>query len=294
MQCKEIPRGKKKYNVLPDDFVVPSDQDEARYSFYKGKRWSLQEKEIPPFKFLFPNLVTILAICAGFSGIGSAIEGNYETAVCMVLVAAFLDGIDGRIARFMEATSKFGAQLDSLADVINFGVAPSLVTYIAVLRQAHAFGWSIALMYTIAISLRLARFNIMNDCDEKDNWKSEYFVGVPAPLGAILLMLPLYINFLGFKISVIYGYGSTIYAMIISFLLCSRLPVWSGKKIHRKFVLPIVLCSVAYIAFMIHFLWEMIIFSTLCYIMLLPISFYCWKKRYGIKPEQKKHKDYIK
>ncbi|QTP64407.1 CDP-diacylglycerol--serine O-phosphatidyltransferase [Candidatus Liberibacter africanus] len=230
----------------------------------------------------------MLAICAGFSGIGSAIEGNYETAVCMVLVAAFLDGIDGRIARLMKATSRFGAQLDSLADVINFGVAPSLVTYIAVLQKANAFGWSIALMYTIAVCLRLARFNIMNECDYKESWQNEYFVGIPAPLGAILLMLPLYLSFLGVKISVMYGYGSAIYAIVISFLLCSRLPVWSGKKINVKFVLPIVLCSVVYVAFMIHFLWKMIIFSTLCYIIFLPISFYSWYKRYGMKNTRKR------
>ncbi|MEG8099188.1 CDP-diacylglycerol--serine O-phosphatidyltransferase [Candidatus Liberibacter brunswickensis] len=278
---------KKGNDFFLDDLNL-SDKDQTEFSNIQDNKNILRKRETIPFRFLFPNLVTILAICSGFSGIGSALEGNYETAVCMVLVAAFLDGIDGRIARLMKATSKFGAQMDSIADVINFGVAPSLVTYIVVLHKANTFGWSISLMYTIAISLRLARFNIMNECDHKESWQDEYFVGVPAPLGAILLMLPLYINFLGFKISVMYGYGSAIYAMIISFLLCSRLPIWSGKKINVRFVLPIVLCSVAYIAFMIHFLWEIIIFSTLCYIIFLPISFCYWHKSYGIKVQNKK------
>ncbi|CAL9914322.1 CDP-diacylglycerol---serine O-phosphatidyltransferase [Candidatus Liberibacter solanacearum] len=271
----------KECDVLLKEPVASSNQD---------IKLDLPGKEMPPLKFLFPTLVTILAICAGFSGIGSALEGNLETAVSMVLVAAFLDGIDGRIARLMKATSKFGEQMDSLADVINFGVAPSLVTYIAVLNQANTFGWSIALMYTIAISLRLARFNIMNECDNKEVWKDEYFVGLPAPIGAILLMLPLYIKFLGFKVTTIYGYTATVYAMIISFLLCSRLPVWSGKKVPRKCIVPMILFSAAYIAFMIRFLWEVVIASTLCYIIvLLPISFYSWNKRYGIIEKNKKY-----
>ncbi|MBL0848871.1 MAG: CDP-diacylglycerol--serine O-phosphatidyltransferase [Candidatus Liberibacter ctenarytainae] len=255
------------------------------YSSHQKAQQDLRERETLPFRFVFPNLVTILAICSGFSGIGAALEGRYETAVCMVLVAAFLDGIDGRIARFMKATSKFGEQLDSLADVINFGVAPSLVTYISVLHPSHAIGWSVALMYTIATSLRLARFNTMNDSDQKEIWQDEYFVGIPAPLGAMLLMLPLYISFLGVKITLLYSYGSAFYSVIISFLLCSRLPVWSGKTIHRNIrrdlVLPIILCAVSYITFMTYFLWQVIIVSALGYIIMLPISSYCWHKRYG-------------
>ncbi|AHA28326.1 CDP-diacylglycerol--serine O-phosphatidyltransferase [Candidatus Liberibacter americanus] len=265
----------KKPDINANDFITKHSQE------IKG---DTQEKDIMPLKLVFPNLVTILAICSGFSGIGSALEGKYEKAVFMILIAAFLDGIDGRIARFMKATSKFGEQLDSIADVINFGIAPALVLYISLLSKANTFGWSIALMYTIATSLRLARFNIMNESSHKEPWEKEYFIGVPAPLGAILLMLPLYITFLGINIVGIYIYLSTIYAMIISFLLCSKLPIWSFKEIQgtirKDLVLPIILCVTPYIAFMIHFLWEVIIISVLSYIILIPVSYYSCHKKY--------------
>ncbi|MBA5724014.1 CDP-diacylglycerol--serine O-phosphatidyltransferase [Liberibacter sp. Z1] len=246
-----------------------------------------QAREVRPFRFIFPNVITILAICAGFSGIRLSLEGQFEKAVYMVLVAAFLDGIDGRIARLMKATSKFGGQMDSLADIVNFGVAPSLVAYIAVLQKAHTFGWSAALVYTVATSLRLARFNVMNECDQKETWQNEYFMGIPAPFGAILLLLPVYISFLGFPIGTMYSYSSAVYSMIIGFLLCSRLPVWSGKRINihknllRDFALPAILGSVTYITFMIHFFWEFLIISVLLYVIFLPISYYFWHRRYG-------------
>ncbi|MBY7649487.1 MAG: CDP-diacylglycerol--serine O-phosphatidyltransferase [Candidatus Liberibacter europaeus] len=265
-------------NKTTDDEFISHSGQEIRHE--------LRNKDIKAFRFMFPNLVTILAICSGFSGIGSALEGRHEKAVCMVLIAAFLDGIDGRIARFMKATSKFGEHLDSLADVINFGMAPALVSYIAVLNKANTFGWSVALMYTIATSLRLARFNTMNECGMKEIWQDEYFTGVPAPLGAILLMLPLYISFLGIEISGIYIGIAIVYSIMVGFLLCSRLPVWSGKifngAIRKDLVLPIILCVVPYIVFMIHFVWEVIIFSVFFYItILLPFSYYYWYKKYG-------------
>jgi len=150
-----------------------------------------------PLRLVFPNLITILAICAGLTGIRLAFENRYELAVAMVLLAAFLDGIDGRVARLMKATSKFGAQMDSLADIVNFGVAPALVVYVFALDQARSLGWIAALIYAIAAGLRLARFNVMSERENKASWQSEYFVGVPAPAGAMLVLLPVYLGFLG-------------------------------------------------------------------------------------------------
>ncbi len=131
-----------------------------------------------PLRLVFPNLITVLAICAGLTGIRLAFENRYELAVSMVLLAAFLDGIDGRVARLMKATSKFGAQMDSLADIVNFGVAPALVVYVFALDQARSLGWIAALIYAIAAGLRLARFNVMAERENKASWQSEYFVGV--------------------------------------------------------------------------------------------------------------------
>ncbi|AMC13407.1 CDP-diacylglycerol--serine O-phosphatidyltransferase [Liberibacter crescens] len=236
-------------------------------------------------RLIFPNLITVLAICSGLSGVRLALEQSYEKAVFMVLLAAFLDGIDGKVARMMKATSKFGGQMDSLADIVNFGVAPSLVVYIAILHKAHPFGWIAALLYTVATSLRLARFNIMNERDNKATWQDEYFVGVPAPFGAILLLCPMYISFLNVPITTTYSYIFAAYTIIIGFLLCSRLPVWSGKitfkNIRRDLVLPAILSAVIYIALIMSFTWEVLTVSVFIYIILLPLSAHSWKKRYG-------------
>ncbi len=143
-----------------------------------------------PLRLVIPNLVTVLAICAGLSGVRLAFEGRFELAVAMVLLAAFLDGIDGRLARMMKATSKFGAQMDSLADIVNFGVAPALVVYAYLLDQARSLGWIAALIYVIAAGLRLARFNVMIEREVKAPWQNEFFVGVPAPMGRCWCCFP--------------------------------------------------------------------------------------------------------
>lgn len=150
-----------------------------------------------PLRLMFPNLVTVLAICAGLSGIRFGFEGRFEPAVVMVLLAAFLDGVDGRLARLLKATSKFGAQMDSLADIVNFGVAPALVLYAFLLDRAGSPGWIATLLFAIACGMRLARFNVLDEDNSQPSWQAEYFVGVPAPAGAVLVMLPLYLSFLG-------------------------------------------------------------------------------------------------
>jgi CDP-diacylglycerol--serine O-phosphatidyltransferase len=125
-----------------------------------------------PLRMVLPNLITVLAICAGLSGIRFAFEARFETAVTMVLFAAFLDGIDGRVARMMKATSKFGAQMDSLADIVNFGVAPALVLYAFLLDRAGAPGWIAALLFVVACGLRLARFNVLDEDIERPAWQA--------------------------------------------------------------------------------------------------------------------------
>ncbi len=184
-----------------------------------------------PLRLVVPNLITILAICAGLTGIRLAFENRYELAVGMVLFAAFLDGIDGRVARMMKATSKFGAQMDSLADIVNFGVAPALVLYVFLLDQARSLGWIAALVYAIAAGLRLARFNVMDERETKAAWQSEYFVGVPAPAGALLVLLPVYLGFLGLPPTAYFAYFGAAYTALIAFLLISRLPVWSESPV---------------------------------------------------------------
>ncbi|GAB2701164.1 CDP-diacylglycerol--serine O-phosphatidyltransferase [Nocardia thraciensis] len=142
---------------------------------------------------LLPSIVTILALCAGLSAVKFALEGSLSTAIAMIGAAAVLDTLDGRLARMLSATTKIGAELDSLADAISFGVSPALVIYVTFLRQDSA-GWIIALIYAVSIVLRLARFNTLMDDDTRPDWAREYFVGVPAPAAALIAMLPIAVH----------------------------------------------------------------------------------------------------
>jgi CDP-diacylglycerol---serine O-phosphatidyltransferase len=227
-------------------------------------------------RYVIPNLITVLAICAGLSGIRLAFEGRFEQAVLMVLAAAFLDGIDGRIARMMKGQSKFGAQMDSIADAVNFGAAPALVLYAAVLDQVRSIGWIAALVYAIACCLRLARFNVMNDNPEQAANSGDFFVGVPAPAGACLVMLPVYVWFLGVQTTPPIALLSSLYTILIAFLMISQLPVFSGKKattrIPREIVLPLILGVTIYVALFVTFTWETLTLSALAYIASLPFG----------------------
>ena len=258
----------------------PPAEENGQHDRARGPRL----REIP-LRLIVPNLITVLAICAGLTGIRLAFEHRYELAVMMVLAAAFLDGIDGRIARMMKATSKFGAQMDSLADIVNFGVAPALVLYVFILDQARSFGWIAALIYAIAAGLRLARFNVMAERETKVPWQSEFFVGVPAPAGAMLVLLPVYLGFLGVPPSAPVAFAGSVYTILIAYLLVSRLPVWSGKsetsRIRRDLVLPMILGVVLYVALLMSFTWEVLSLTVLGYILSLPFGARSWHRRYG-------------
>ena len=238
-----------------------------------------------PLRLMIPNIITVLAICAGLTGIRLAFEEQFQAAVGMVLVAAFLDGIDGRVARLLKATSKFGVQMDSLADIINFGVAPALVVYMFMPTEAHSLGWIAALVYAIAAALRLARFNVMAERDVKAPWQSAYFVGVPAPMGAMLVLLPVYLGFLGITPGPLFGFLASGYTVLIGFLLVSRLPVWSGKsegsRIRRDLVLPAILLVVLYVATLMSFTWETMVVTVVAYLATLPFGARSWQRKYG-------------
>ncbi len=201
----------------------------------------------------------------------------------MVLLAAFLDGIDGRLARMLKATSKFGAQMDSLADIVNFGVAPALVLYAFLLDQAGSPGWIAALLFTIACGLRLARYNVLDEETDRPQWQTEYFVGVPAPAGAVLVMLPLYLFFLrlGVEPSRPAAFIAAGFTVLVAFLLVSRLPVYSGKslKVPGDKVLPIILGVVLYILLLMTYPWYTLTASVVGYLLFLPFSIRAYSKR---------------
>lgn len=236
-----------------------------------------------PIRLILPNMITVLAICAGLSGIRLAFEHRVEPAVVMVLIAAFLDGIDGRVARALKATSRFGAQMDSLADIVNFGVAPALVLYAFMLDRAGNFGWIAALLFAIACGLRLARFNVLEEDEERPIWQGDYFVGVPAPAGAVLVMLPVYAGFLGLAPDPFVAYLASAYTIVIALLLISRLPVYSGKsegsRIRRDLVMPLLLGVALYVLLLASYTWETMTASAIAYLVYLPFSARAYSRR---------------
>lgn len=241
-----------------------------------------------PLRLLVPNFVTVLAICAGLSGIRLAFEGRFEIAVIMVLIAAFLDGIDGRLARALKATSRFGVQMDSLADIVNFGVAPALVLYFYLLHFAKPLGWIAALVYAVACCLRLARFNVLAEDENRPAWQMEYFVGVPAPAGAVLVMLPIFLSFIGLEQSRTLAYSGAAYTVMVAFLLVSRLPIYSGKRLRmrRHMALPWLLFAVVFVLFLSSYTWETLALSAILYLVWIPFSVKAYGKRARVEGER--------
>ena len=229
-----------------------------------------------PLRMIVPNLITVLAICAGLSGIRLAFEQRFETAVVMVLIAAFLDGVDGRVARMLKASSRFGAEMDSLADIVNFGVAPALVLYAFLLNEAGSPGWIAALLFAIACGLRLARFNVLLDDVERPAWQADYFVGVPAPAGAAVVMLPAYLGFVGVEPGPVFAFASSAFTVLVAFLLISRVPVYSAKKlgtrVRRDKVLPLIFAVVFYVLLLVSYPWYTMTASVVAYLAFLPLS----------------------
>src|SRR5215203_4627792 len=177
-----------------------------------------------PVRMLVPNLITLLALCAGLTAIRLAFEQRLEWAVAAIVFAAMLDGIDGRVARMLKGTSKFGAELDSLADFVNFGVAPALILYFWGLHELGNAGWIVAMVFAICAGLRLARFNVMIDDPNRPAWAGNFFVGMPAPGGAIAVLLPIYLTFLGMPSFSLLAPLVFLYTLAIAILMVSRLP----------------------------------------------------------------------
>jgi CDP-diacylglycerol--serine O-phosphatidyltransferase len=229
-----------------------------------------------PVRMLVPNLITLLAICAGLTAIRLSTEGRMELAVAAIVFAAVLDGVDGRVARMIKGQSKFGAELDSLADFVNFGVAPGLILYFWQLHDLSNFGWIAAMIFAICGSLRLARFNAELDDPTKPAFAANFFTGMPAPLGAITVLLPIYLAFLGVPTPP--AVLTTLFTLLIAFLMVSRLPVFSGKsmnlRVPRELVLPVVAGVVLFIALLIGYPWHVLSLLSVLYLCFLPIG---WK-----------------
>lgn len=228
-------------------------------------------------RFVLPNLVTLIALCLGMSSIRFAAEGRFETAVLSILAAAVLDGLDGRIARALEGTSRFGAELDSLADFIDFGVAPAVLLYFWTLHDFKSIGWVAALIFAIACALRLARFNVMIDDPNKPVWMSHFFVGMPAPAGAIVVLLPMYLHlsFVQMPNDSALAPFATAYVILIAFLMVSRIPHFSGKQIGRvprEWFIPVLFGTAVFLLMLWQFPMEVLIGLVVIYLGMIPFS----------------------
>ncbi len=230
-----------------------------------------------PIRVVIPNLVTLAALAMGLTSIRFASEGKFEIAVVAVIVSAVLDGLDGRIARAIRGTSRFGAELDSLADFVDFGVAPAMILYFSSLQQIQSFGWFAALVFSIAAALRLARFNVMLDDPDKPAWHGNFFIGLPAPAGAIVGLLPLY-----FHLSSLTAPGwhlpvpvEIAYVIGVAFLMASRIPHFSGKKlgrIPREYFIVVLFGVAVTLLLLATFPMEMMIVLSLAYVATIPFA----------------------
>ena len=230
-------------------------------------------------RVILPNMLTLIGVCIGLSSIRFALDEKFELAIIAIIFAALIDGLDGRIARLIKGTSKVGKELDSLTDMISFGVAPAFIMYFWKLNTLERFGWLLCLVYVICVALRLARFNVNSNTDS--SWKDNFFEGVPSPAGAILLLTPLIISLSGFDfLQLNYNIITPIFFVITSFLLISKLPSYSFKKIviPRRTTIFLLFGIVLFFGLLLIYTFNVIAISAVVYVFLLPISFFHFQK----------------
>jgi CDP-diacylglycerol--serine O-phosphatidyltransferase len=233
------------------------------------------------FNKLIPNILTLLALCAGMTAIRFALHAKWDMAVVGILLAGLLDGLDGRIARLLHGTSKFGAELDSLSDFISFGVAPAIVLYQWTMQDAGGLGWALVLLFAVCMALRLARFNTMLGEPDLPPWAYNFFTGVPAPAAAGLVLLPMIISLKsggeGFFAS---ASVNAIVLVVVSLLMVSRIPTYSGKRfrVPHEYVIPMMLLIGVLTAFLVTEPWLTITFIGVAYAGSIPLSVRAFRK----------------
>jgi CDP-diacylglycerol--serine O-phosphatidyltransferase len=231
-------------------------------------------------------MVTMMALCSGVTSIRYAIQEDWVKAVICIFLAALFDGLDGRVARFLKASSKFGAELDSLSDFVSFGVAPAILMYQWALNDFPRFGWLFCLLFAMGMAMRLARFNTMLEEDDQPEYWSHYFVGVPAPAAAALAMMPILICFDFPEMKSLLGAHGfcSVWMCLIAFLMISRIPTISLKKtkVQAYMLLPLMIFVVLFINFMLSQPWLTLGLMTSCYALSIPVGvlmFLCDRKK---------------
>ena len=243
-------------------------------------------------RVILPNMLTLIGVCIGLSSIRFALDGKFEFAIIAIMFAALIDGLDGRIARLIKGTSKVGKELDSLTDMISFGVAPAFIMYFWKLNSLGRFGWLLCLIYVVCVALRLARFNI--NASHAPSWKDNFFEGVPSPAGGILVLMPLIISLSGFElIKINYNFIVPIFFIITSLLLISKFPTYSFKKIviQRKTTIFLLFGIVLFFGLLLIYTFDVIAISVIIYLSLIPISFFHYQKMRKIHQNDKIQED---
>ncbi|WP_237480022.1 CDP-alcohol phosphatidyltransferase family protein [Lichenibacterium dinghuense] len=233
-------------------------------------------RNVVPLRIVLPNLITLLSLCLGLTAIRYATEGHFERAVFFIVAAAVFDGVDGRLARALKGTTRFGAELDSLADFVDFGVAPALTLYFWNMHEFKSFGWFAAMVFAIAMALRLARFNARLDDPDKPAWASNFFTGMPAPAGAITALLPLYLHLsaLGWVFERWAVALEIAYLLGIAALMASTIPHFSGKSIRvpREQVIPVLFGVAVFVLLLATFPMEVLAGVVILFLALIPFS----------------------
>ncbi len=230
-------------------------------------------------RMILPNALTLIGVCIGLSSIKFALDSKFELSVIAIIFAALFDALDGRVARLIKGTSKVGKELDSLTDVISFGVAPAFIMYFWNLNNLGKFGWLLCLIYVVCVALRLARFNINSNLEP--SWRDNFFEGVPSPAGGILVLMPLMFSLSGLNIfNVNYNIIVPTFFIITSFLLISKLPTYSLKKIiiPRTMTIFLLFGIVLFFGLLLFYTFKILALSGLVYLILIPISFFHYKK----------------
>jgi CDP-diacylglycerol--serine O-phosphatidyltransferase len=261
---------------MPMDPVIP--QLEAETARRRRRRMFSHARV--PVRMMVPSFFTLFGLCAGLTSIRMSIEGRWDFALAAIVFAALLDGVDGRIARLLKASSRFGAELDSLADFVNFGVAPAVLLFTWGLADVKSIGWICVLIFALASALRLARFNVALD-DDKPKWQSNYFSGMPTPAAAIIVLLPVYLAHTGFDIRNHPALLNVllIYTVGIGLLMVSNIPTYSGKllgeRIGREWVLPLFVVAMALVAHLLTYPYETLLMASVLYLVCIPVS---WRR----------------
>ena len=246
-------------------------------------------------RMILPNALTLIGVCIGLSSIKFALDSKFELSIIAIMFAGLFDALDGRVARLIKGTSLVGKELDSLADVISFGVAPAFIMYFWSLDNLGKFGWLLCLIYVVCVALRLARFNVSSSGEP--SWKDNFFEGVPAPAGGILILMPLIFSLSEFNlINTNYNIIVPIFFIVISFLLISKFPTFSFKKISipRRMTIFVLFGIVLVFGLLLIYTFKVLVFGGLIYICLIPMAYLSYQKIYKEKvldDEQKDHED---